>query len=60
MVVNKDIREQAGVEQGDEVEVVMQIDTEPRTVVVPRARERRHPHSLEVRERLLLESLQLV
>ena len=37
MVVNRDIREQAGVDRGDEVKIEMQIDTEPRTVVVPRA-----------------------
>lgn len=35
MVANKTIRGQAGVEQGDEIEVTMEIDTEPRTVEVP-------------------------
>ncbi len=35
MVVNKGIRDQAGVTRGSEVEVVMDIDSEPREVEIP-------------------------
>jgi len=37
MVVNKGIRERAGVGRGDVVKVVMDIDTAPRKVIVPAA-----------------------
>jgi hypothetical protein len=38
--LNKEVRAGAGVEAGDEVEVVLALDAEPRTVEVPEALER--------------------
>ncbi|MDF2815303.1 MAG: hypothetical protein K0Q81_1503 [Paenibacillus sp.] len=35
MVVNKDIRDQAGVTQGDTVQVTMELDTEAREAIAP-------------------------
>jgi uncharacterized protein DUF1905/bacteriocin resistance YdeI/OmpD-like protein len=35
MAVNREVREGAGVEVGDRVRVIMEVDTKPRTVAVP-------------------------